>query len=682
MNTVFKKYYFISKLKEILRLPEMYVTADIYKSLSKSICMIILPLYLFLNCNVVAAQIEQRNFLSKEYNINGAAVSLDVAAWRKFRRQKITVDLASIPDAARNQILTAANELMTRPWEALKATDYLLFNSMGNRSIYEAQYFSRRKKLNKLIIAELIERKGKYMPEIINGLWLILEESTWALPAHMYLQKEGEGLPDPNEDVIDLFTGDTAVLLSWMIFLLKEELESISPMLIKRIEFELNKRIIIPYLNRNDFWWMGFQDPGRKMNNWNIWINTNVLLTTLLVVEDTARLRKIIEKNIRSADKFINSYPADGGCDEGPGYWGAAGGRLIEFIHLLTEVSSYKLDWSDNTIMQNIATYIYKAHIANKWFVNFADAPASLIPNPATIYTSSVIFKDQKLKQFASYLYQLSNSIQLGYGADDVNAFLNNLELHKQLQGVPARAPMIRSSWLPNLQVWFARQTAESEKGLFMAAKGGNNAESHNHNDLGSFIIYVNGLPALVDLGAARYTKETFTSDRYRLWVYNSDWHNCPSINGSRQKAGASYKVKNVSFASSQQESSLTMDLAYAYPKEAAINKWIRRLEFNSDKGIIKLKEDYDLKEYKEPFQLHFITAHPVQVINPGLLKIILSDGESALKIKFDENFLEPVINEQPNTNPGLTIWGKTIYQLSLRSKRNVLKGAHVIQFF
>ncbi|MBB5438597.1 hypothetical protein HDC92_002273 [Pedobacter sp. AK017] len=646
---------------------------------------IYLFVYLFLwgifTSTAIDAQIVQRNFLEKEYRLKAGAESLDVSSWKALKKINMGKGLASIPDAVKAHILSAANKVLGTPWEVAKATDYLLFNTAGNRSVYEALYFARRKKLNALVIAELIDGKGKYLPEIANGLWLILEESSWALPAHMYLQKEGAGLPDPNENVVDLFAGETSMLLSWIKFLLKPKLDEISPILIKRIDYELNRRILTPYLQRNDFWWMGFQDPKRKMNNWNIWINTNILLTALLAVEDPVKRQEVIDKNISSADKFINSYPADGGCDEGPGYWGAAGGRLVEYVNLLTEVSKNKLNWGNNELMHHIAAYIYKAHIADRWFVNFADAPAKLIPDPAIVYMGGLIFKDEKLQQFASYLYDLSGSEKYGYAQDDLNKFLNNLQLHKQLKGIPARAPMEQTNWLPNLEVLFTRQKAGSKDGLFMAAKGGNNGESHNHNDLGSFIIYLNGLPALVDLGAARYTRETFTQDRYKLWVYNSDWHNCPSINGSVQSPGTSFKARNVSFKANRHGNTLVMDLAPAYPEAAAVNKWVRKLDFNSSAGSIDLTEEYELKEYRLPFELNFVTAVPARLISPGVLTLVLSDS-AALHIRFDPEIFEAVIKKQPNTDPGLAVWGKEIYHLSLRSKRNVLKAKHNIRFY
>ena len=46
-----------------------------------------------------------------------------------------------------------------------------------------------------------------------------------------------------------------------------------------------------------------------------------------------------------------------------------------------------------------------------------------------------------------------------------------------------------------------AKQTA-------VIAKGGNNGESHNHNDVGSFQYLADGEAFLDDLGAGEYTKD------------------------------------------------------------------------------------------------------------------------------------------------------------------------------
>ena len=54
---------------------------------------------------------------------------------------------------------------------------------------------------------------------------------------------------------------------------------------------------------------------------------------------------------------------------------------------------------------------------------------------------------------------------------------------------------------------------------MFVAAKGGFNNESHNHNDVGTFSLYVNTIPVIIDAGVGTYTKQTFGKDRYTIWT-------------------------------------------------------------------------------------------------------------------------------------------------------------------
>ena len=130
-------------------------------------------------------------------------------------------------------------------------------------------------------------------------------------------------------------SGDVAAMIAWIKFVLRDQLEALSPMIISRIDFELNRKIISPFLNRDNLHWLGY-GPG-KVNNWNIWINSNILITAITAIDDEAIRNKVIEKSIRSADNFLNRYPNDGGCDEGVTYWAEAGGRLIQFVNLYAD---------------------------------------------------------------------------------------------------------------------------------------------------------------------------------------------------------------------------------------------------------------------------------------------------------------------------------------------------------
>ncbi|UKJ07445.1 heparinase II/III domain-containing protein [Solitalea lacus] len=630
---------------------------------------------------VIGQEIPQRNYLANALRGQPAVYYFqDLGKWRSQKKQEVIAAFQSLSNSEKQQIISAADKLMEYNWPSLKAIQFLEYKTIGNRSNYEASLSERRNKLSTLIAAELVEGKGKYLPQITNGLWLLLEESTWVLPAHMSLQKAGVGLADPQEPIVDLTAGETSALVSWVHLLLQPQLNQISPELCKRIRFELDRRIVQPYLQHNDFWWMGF---GKRMvNNWNIWINRNLLLTTLLMVDDSSDRSKMLEKLLLSADKFINGYPNDGGCDEGPTYWGHAGGKLIEFITLLSDASYGKINFSDKSLIHNIGSYIYKMHIDSNRMVNFADAKAYNIPHPDNVYAYGKLFNDSTLMQFGAWLYRLQNADGERHTHEFFSEFVNELEYRQELLSTTPKAPFPQESWLPNLQVLALRSKKGASKGLFFAAQGGHNNESHNHNDVGNFVLYVDGKPAIVDAGVGTYTAKTFSDERYTLWNMQSQWHNCPTINGVMQKEGKMFKATEVHFQSTSFQKTLSMDIASAYPSDAEVNKYQRSFIFEPSKHKLELKEVYSMKTVKAPLQLHFMTCLATSSSKNGELILVDSNGKAKLKLKYNPGVFNLKEDSKELDDPRLSkVWGSQLKRITLEVKHQNRSGNHSIIF-
>jgi hypothetical protein len=619
------------------------------------------------------------NYLYRIYTDQGKASTLNsVDSIKITELAHIKDQLRNIPESSKKQIIASADKALASPWGVLLLTQYNEFSRNGNRVNFENKYFERRNKLTALLIGEIVERKGRYLPEIINGLGLILEESTWALPAHMGYQKAKGGMADVDDPIIDLFDGQTGALVAWTRFLLKDDLVRFSPLLLKRIDYELNRRVFEPYSSRDDFSWMGFK--GGKMNNWNTFINTNVLTAALLAQEDKTKRTLIVDKTIRSLDNFLNDYSADGGCDEGPSYWNMAGGSLIQYLDLLSTFTNQKLDFSKNQLLHNMGTYIYKVHIDGRYYVNFADAGAMITQDPLKIYLFGKLFNDKQLLDFAAYVLKINNSAS-GYNLADISSFIGSLDANIALNKAIPKAPQPRQSWLPDLQVLTLRQNAVSAKGLFFAAKGGNNDESHNHNDIGNFILYKDGMPVIVDAGVGTYTKQTFSKDRYKLWYMQSGWHNCPAINGVDQQNGPNFKATQVSYSQSKSQMKLSMDLAAAYPADAQVNSWFRTFTFNTIKGVLTLNEAYDLKKAIAPVTLNFLVDGTVTEESKGHLKLTNPTGQTVL-LSYDPQAFDFKVENKPITDARLaSSWKTSLNRVSLIVKGDKLKGNKSVVF-
>ncbi len=278
-----------------------------------------------------------------------------------------------LPATIRQQYIEAAEKYLDYNWPAVKATDYLEIIRSGDRR--QGAYSAPSGALQALVMGELAEGKGRFTDQIVNGVWYYSEQTWWGWSAHLTAQKAKHGLPDVNEPVIDLGVGEIANVLSWTWFLFKDEFDKIHPLISQRLKQEIMNKAVIPYYEREDFWWMGF--GSRSVNNWNPWTNHNMLTAILILEDDQQKKIKNVEKVIRSLDVFVNGYPNDGGCDEGPSYWGRAGASLYQCLDLLKRATGGKFDVYDNQLIKDMGRYIYKAYLAYPYFINFADADAT-----------------------------------------------------------------------------------------------------------------------------------------------------------------------------------------------------------------------------------------------------------------------------------------------------------------
>ena len=622
----------------------------------------------------------QRNYLQNGYNAAGGKALLSgISQWRIKEKEAILTGISTLPTAVKQELIAAGDRSLAQPWPLIRLSDYREFKEIGNRVNFEGLYLGRRTKLSILCAAELASGEGKYLKEIANGIWLMLEETSWVLPAHHYGANVTDD-PNPETPTIDLFAAETAAHLAWAKLLLGEQLYHLSPTLIKRLDAELNTRIFKPYMATDDYWWMGL-NTTRRQNNWNIWINSNLLKTAVIMDDDSTRRAAMVTKLIQSADKFLNVYPEDGGCDEGPAYWGAAGGCLGEFLGILTRLTSHQLTWNKNELIRNIGNYIYKVHVSGARFVNFADAPGFSLPDAGRVFNFGEMFDDIELKSFAAYVCSIngSSSGYLGYGS--INTFANTARISKELIAVKAHAPMPKQNWLPDLQVVNLRPSAGSNKGLTFMAKGGHNNESHNHNDVGNFMLYQDGEPVLIDLGKGTYTKQTFSPDRYKLWYIQSQWHNCPLINGIDQQAGASFKATNVNYRPGE-NTIFSMDLAAAYPASAGVKQWKREFRYQHSASVLTIKETYNLDKYIAPTALSFVACKlPIQE-KEGAIRLFSYAGKAAQLMEYDPAIFEAKIAEQLVNDGSLaSVWGNSVYRITLTLKSKNLKGNYSINF-
>jgi hypothetical protein len=594
---------------------------------------ILLFLILSLSAN---AQLTPRNLLEKEIEFAGLQQALiPRQAWMPFP-QSPAGWTKLLPDSIIKTLIKHGEASLNGPFPGVPASVTLDFFRNGNRTKYEDISFGKRNRLWALILAESAEGKGRFLDAILDGIWSISEETFWGASAHLFLQKDGRGLPDAENPVVDLFAAETAADLAWADYFIGPELDSISPLIRRRIYYEVNRRIFMPMQNAK-YDWMGAGNPNAKLNNWDPWIMSNYLTAALLLEKDENKRAQYVYRAMQLTDQYIDGLGDDGDCEEGPTYWAAGPGCVLDVLDLLKSASNGRIDIFHADIVRNMAAYIYKVHIGDNYFVNIGDAHPEMTPEPVMIRRFGRETGDTTMAEFGAWLYALDN-----YGNRlDRQMFHRTRELFDFSDfrdiGVIGAADAgfrdITDAWLPDVQLMVSRLA----HGLFVAAHAGNNGKSHNHNDVGDFIVYADGEPVIVDIGSGTYTARTFSKDRYRLWFNTSAFHNLPTVNGQQEQEGLAYGASQVSYRMDRRGARLTMNLAKAYPATAGIGAWKRSI-LAEKAGRITITDscraDSALGSFRSLTQ-NIMTVDPVDITVPGSI-VFTTDLGQMVELRYD----------------------------------------------
>lgn len=243
-----------------------------------------------------------------------------------------------------------------------------------------------------------------------------------------------------------------------------------------------------------------------------------------------------------------------------------------------------------------------------------------------------------------------------------------------EIDAAPSEPLFLRDAWLDGIEVMTAREHEGSDRGLYLAAKGGHNRESHNHNDVGQFLVYHDGTPVLIDVGVETYTAKTFSARRYEIWTMQSAYHNLPTVGGVQQAAGREYAARAVEYEADKGYAQLSLDIAGAYPPEAGIVSWrrIARLERGATPAV-HIADRFRLSAASE-VMLSLMTPRPPQI---DLAGGILLPGERTIRIAFPGDALEAASERIPIDDARLLpVWGDHLFRVTLTSRAPVTEGA------
>ena len=467
-----------------------------------------------------------------------------------------------------------------------KFSKFRLFAEKGERNLYEYAFNQHVDALT-LHAFNTIVYGDEHLSKLEDALYDVLSIYVWALPAHV---------PDINEEnyyELDLTSTALGATIATIDCLLGDKLH---PQLRKRIDTELRRRILEPF--KREIW--HWED---RYNNWtSVCAGSTAVCLMLKYPDEFDALLPRFSENMR---KFIAGFSDDGVCYEGAGYWGYGLSAFVMYALLLKEYTKGQTDYFKDEKVKNICCFFEKV---------------TLYPDIITCYGDTGV--DIKVNDF------LMHSLKKEYPNDiwipnESRIHIPTNQLAQILLYIENYDPDVTADQLKNAEYymehagWYTKRTPSYS----LAARGGWNGDSHNHNDVGSFIFAVDNRQVLIDMGTRYYTKDYFLlPQRYEYLETSSRGHNCPIINGQYQ-ANVPETRSYTSFC----DGVFSVDFRELYniPK---LKKLVRR--FKATNTSVKVTEEFEITG-EWSFTERFV-SYKKPKISDGVIEI---DG---VYVKFD----------------------------------------------
>ena len=482
--------------------------------------------------------------------------AMDPAFWQEVREKESYKRF-------RDELAAMWEKDCQKPIEALRYSEFRMFKYTGNRSIYEGQYFLRRRRVNACALLSLIyPEEEKYLVNLMDTIYAICDEYTWCLPAHQ------TALEINNNIHLDLFACETGFTLSEIYTLLGDRLE---PLIRDRIRVEYDRRILASF-DKGHFGW------EHNLANWNAVCTGSVACSMMLMhPELMEKYQPRFEENI---EYYLKGFKDDGICEEGVGYWHYGFGFFTVYADMIRKYTDGKVNYFTRPKVKEVSCFMQKMYLSGKSTVSFSDGSRScnyhlgLLHYLKNEYPDAISIPDPKDS----------------YNADGCGRWCLHIRsilwMEEKYLTPDENAP--EATYYAEHSEWMVHKNAN----YGFAAKAGHNGEPHNQNDVGSFIIAKNGKQVLVDPGAGAYTRQYFAFDtRYTILQCSSRGHSTPIINGQYQKPSTrdhrcgskNTKYENGVFSS---------DMAGAYEIDG-LNSLVRAFSWNETSVTVTDTYDY-----------------------------------------------------------------------------------------
>ena len=418
--------------------------------------------------------------------------------------------------------------------KALKYSEWRMFFVTGERTTYQKSYEHHRHAATvSAMLSLLYPEEEKYINYLMDAIYTLCDEYTWSYPAH-----QGGNFTDNNNTIIDLTGSRVGMDLAEMYVLFGDRLE---PLIRSRILAEIDRRIFTPFETQVPYgWW------EECSSNWGSVCMNSVAKTYMLLRPEKAR--EYIERFNKTMYNFIGGFSDEGICFEGMGYWSFGFGAFLDYIKTVKAFTDGEVNFFSIPKIKDMSLFYQRMFLSGHAVANFADSEMYLSPGALS----------RSLKKYYPEINVPSIEKTAFYSSNEFNGKLSTvLSVMETDTCDEDKGDNYDSEFFAPSAQWFVKHTP-----LYgFAAKGGNNGEFHNHNDVGHFIYAKDGKQILCDVGVGIYTANYFGKHRYECLEPSSKCHSVPIIDGELQSPGKEYAARDFKY----EDNILSVDISDAY---------------------------------------------------------------------------------------------------------------------
>ena len=507
---------------------------------------------------------------------------------------------------------------------------FLEYSRTGERGAFDRRHGGVIARYESMVLAELVENEGRFLPAIVAATDEILAEPTWVLSAHDSSLDSFYG----RAPSVDLASSRRGMVLALASVLLEPVLP---PEVVEQMRAAVETRVLAPYRDAVvsgdipiGLWWIN------TTNNWNSVCHLGVVTAALAIESDPVRQSQVVDGMNTHLPLFLDGFTDDGYCSEGLGYWNYGFGHFVMLSEFVRRASDGRDDWLESEKAVSAALFPFRLELAGNTYPIFADGVIGTRPSPVLLD-----YLARRIKAIGTV-----HTDRVGLGAASLQEILSyGLYDDSAPIAEPGFSPLDpKRGFFPEAGLLVFRPEGSAAR-MALALKAGHNGEHHNHNDVGSLVVAVDHTHLVIDPGAEVYTARTFSARRYESDILNSFGHPVPRIGGQLQSVGSEYHGSILSTEFSESEDRAVLDLAPAYAVEGLL-ALTRAVVFSRlESGSVTVTDTVELAQ-PESFETALTTYGKWQPKGPN--RALLYEGAAALEISWTSTSADIVVSTQP----------------------------------